>query len=69
MPDHIDNLQDLIQRMQVQLRDPDTRLLHLHWSDVELLRLIRDDLATDAERIQKLKDGLSQAVDQAMRRS
>ena len=52
------SLNDLIARLTAVVNDPNQRSLILHWSDVELLRAIEEELRTRAHQIEATRNAV-----------
>lgn len=52
-------LSDLIERLTKVVNDPEQRPLMLHWSDVELLRALQDELDTTQASLRAARNALS----------
>lgn len=55
-------LDDLIQRLTLVVNDSETRPLHLHWSDVELLNSLRRDQLDQAASLTMTRLALAAAL-------
>lgn len=55
-------LADLIARLSQTMNDPHTRPVRLHWSDVELLKVIQDELNARDETLELTRNALLLAL-------
>lgn len=55
-------LDDLIARLNTLMSDPNQRPLLLHWSDIELLRNLKNELKNTNERLAARQRALAVAI-------